>query len=58
MANTTVYKVIYFTPNNVIQCRTFNTQAGATEYATGLGSIWKKVVSYQTSQTVTDINLN
>lgn len=52
----TVYKVIYFTDNNVIQCRTFDTQTGASDFADTLPTNkWRVIVSYVTSQNVTTI---
>ena len=52
----TTYKVVYFTDNNVIQCRTFATQTDATNYAGSLpANKWKAVLSYITSQNVTAI---
>lgn len=51
----TKYKVIYFTDNNVCMCVTKDTENGAREFATTLGSRWYVIVSYVTSATVTDI---
>ena len=51
----TKYKVIYFADNGVIMCITKDTEAGAREFATTLGSRWYVIVSYVTSTTVTDI---
>lgn len=59
MANVsqTTYKVVYFTDNNVIQCRTFATQTEATNYAGTLATNkWKVVLSYVTSQNVTEVS--
>jgi hypothetical protein len=51
----TKYKVIYFTDNGVIMCITKDTEAGARDFATTLGSRWYVIVSYVTATTVTDI---